>query len=247
MDTANEARRIVFITGGTSGIGSATALEFAAHGWDVAFHTRQGGENAKRLQAGLEGLGARHWCLQADLSQEAGTAEVLERLAPLAIDSLVNNAGGYVQAQPMERLGFADIAATFALNAIAPMLLALRLFESMKARGFGRIVNISSIAAKYGGSRTSLDYGCAKRALEGLTRTLAREGAASGVLVNTIRPGFIDTDFHTRFPKDRQARTALIPLGRAGTPQEVARAVYALGSGENTFITNETLAVAGGE
>jgi len=235
------------VTGATSAIGSAVVQEFARHGWAVVLHYHTATEKALGLCASLEAKGTRCTLIQADLCRQEQVEELCAKAAALGISSLVNNAGGYVRPVPMEQLDFNDIAATFALNVIAPMLLATRLFEPMKAAGFGRIINISSVAAKYGGSRTSLDYGCAKRALEGLTKTLAREGAAHGVLANTIRPGFIDTEAHARFPKDLTARAAMIPVGRAGTAQEVARAVYALGSDENTFITNEILGVAGGE
>ncbi len=133
------------------------------------------------------------------------------------------------------------------VNVFAAIAIAGRVFPGMQERGFGRIVNISSVAAKFGGSSHSLHYGCSKRALEGLTRTLAREGAAGNVLVNTVRPGVIDTDFHKRFPKDMARRIAMIPVRRMGTPDEVADMVFFLGSGHNTFITNQTLAVSGGE
>lgn len=111
----------------------------------------------------------------------------------------------------------------------------------------GRIVNISSIVAKYGGSANSLAYGCSKRALEGLTKILAREGAGYNILVNTIRPGVIDTVFHRKFPKDMDKRIAMIPVKRMGRPMDVAGMVYFLGSEKNNFITNQVVTVSGGE
>jgi NAD(P)-dependent dehydrogenase (short-subunit alcohol dehydrogenase family) len=84
-------------------------------------------------------------------------------------------------------------------------------------------------------------------ALEGVTHTLGREGASKNVLVNTVRPGVIDTDFHRKFPKDMSRRTAMIPMQRLGRPEEVADLVFYLGSENNTFITNDTITIAGGE
>jgi NAD(P)-dependent dehydrogenase (short-subunit alcohol dehydrogenase family) len=133
------------------------------------------------------------------------------------------------------------------VNTFAPILLTANIFMRMKEKSFGRIINISSIAAKYGGSGYSMHYGCSKLALEGLTKTLSREGAEYNVLVNTIRPGVIDTEFHKKYPKDMEKRIAMIPLKRMGTPKDVADMVYYLGSDENKFITNETIAISGGE
>ena len=125
--------------------------------------------------------------------------------------------------------------------------LLIEQIEEMKERAFGRIVNISSIAAKYGSSSSSMHYGCSKLALEGISKTLAREGAKDNVLVNTVRPGVIDTEFHKKFPKNMEKRISMIPAQRIGKPSEVADIVYYLGSEANTFITNETITVAGGE
>ncbi|MFA5256470.1 MAG: SDR family oxidoreductase, partial [Candidatus Omnitrophota bacterium] len=128
-----------------------------------------------------------------------------------------------------------------------PIRITSAVFAAMKKNMFGRIVNISSIAAKYGGSSRSMHYGCSKLALEGLTRTIAREGVAFNILANTVRPGVIDTDFHKKFPKDMKARISMIPMKRMGRPEEVADLIYYLGSGKNSFVTNETIAIAGGE
>ena len=92
-----------------------------------------------------------------------------------------------------------------------------------------------------------MHYGCSKRALEGITKTLAKEGAAYNVLINTIRPGVIDTEFHKKFPKDMKSRIEMIPMKKMGTPDDAAYMIYYLGSEENRFITNEIIAVAGGE
>jgi len=140
-----------------------------------------------------------------------------------------------------------DIHRTFMINAFVPFVISSAVFIKMKRNNFGRIVNISSIAAKYGGSAYSMHYGCSKRALEGITKTLSKEGASCNVLVNTVRPGVIDTDFHKKFPKDMQERIKIIPLKRMGQVEEVADMVFFLSSDKNTFITNQTIGVSGGE
>ncbi|MDD5437464.1 MAG: SDR family NAD(P)-dependent oxidoreductase, partial [Candidatus Omnitrophica bacterium] len=144
-------------------------------------------------------------------------------------------------------LTLADIEKTFAVNVFAPMLIAGKIFQDMKKKRYGRIVNISSIAAKYGGSSSSMHYGCSKSAMESITKTMAKEGARYNILVNTIRPGFIDTDFHKKFPKDTLKRIAMVPLKKMGTPADIAEMVYYLGSNTNNFITNEIVTVSGGE
>jgi len=240
-------RKVVLVTGSATGIGRATALEFARDGWDVVCHYRASLDKAESLAQSVRELGCKATLVQADLRNPDDIERLLGELDSLRPSSLVNNAGAYLHQLPFGQLTLKELTATFTVNTFAPVLIAARCFEHMAADGGGRIVNVSSVAAKYGGSATSLDYGCAKRALEGVTLTLGREGAARGVLVNTVRPGVIETDFLTGFSKDMTARTRLIPMGRRGHPHEVAKAVHFLGSYENTYMTSQVFAVSGGE
>lgn len=246
MDSATSGRYAALVTGGASGIGREITLAYAAKGWDVIcqYHTSpEAGEVERQARA----LGVSCELVQADLGDRAQAEALAKSLAGRRVDALVNNAGSAVVSRPMAELTFDDMEQAFRLNVFAPTLLAMAVFPGMCERGFGRIVNISSVAAKYGGSSNTMHYGQTKRALEGLTLTLGREGACRGVLVNTVRPGVVDTAFHTRFPKDMTARVAMIPARRMATASEVARVAVFLGSQDNGFVTRECLAVAGGE
>lgn len=234
------------VTGGASGIGREIALEYAARGWGVLCHYHRCAQ-ADDLVRDITSQGGFCRLIQADLTDPDQVQAMIESLRGVRVDALVNNAGSYIVPKHYNQLKHEDLVRIFQLNVFAPTLLSVELFEGMCSRKFGRIVNISSVAAKYGGSATSLLYGLTKRALEGLTLTLGKEGAASNVFVNTIRPGVVDTAFHDKFPKDMTARVSVIPAGRMARPQEVAKLAVFLGSQENTFITRECVAVAGGE
>ena len=239
--------KTILITGSTSDIGRKIAIRFAKEGWNILCHYNSSKAKAVELKKVLIKYGGKHELLRADLSSKNQIQSFKNKLDKFNIDVLVNNAGTYTVSKYFSELTIEDITKTFMVNTFAPMIISPYLFMRMREQGFGRIVNISSIAAKYGGSGFSMHYGCSKRAIEGLTKTLAKEGAKSNVLVNTIRPGVIDTEFHKKFPKDMQKRISMIPLGKMGTPEDIAEMVFYLGSERNNFITNEIITIAGGE
>lgn len=237
----------VLITGGTSGIGSTVAVKFAKEGWDVVCHYFTSEERADSLKKVIENCGVKCYLIKSDFSKKVDIQKFIKELTNYNVVSLINNAGTYVVNKHFCELTIDEIIETFTVNTFAPMLLSANIFMKMKERRFGRIVNISSIAAKYGGSSYSLHYGCSKHAIEGLTKTLAREGAEYNILINTVRPGVIDTEFHKKFPKDMTKRIEIIPMKRMGTSEDVSDMVYYLGSDKNKFITNEIMTIAGGE
>lgn len=242
-----KANKTVLITGATSGIGKEIAFRFAKEGWNILCHYRSSKEKAEDLKKLINQHGVKCYFIRADLSSKKQIQRFKNKIVEFQIDSLINNAGTYTVSKHFNKLTFEDIINTFMVNTFAPLLIGSSLFMRMKEMRFGRIVNISSIAAKYGGSVFSMHYGCTKLALEGLTKTLAKEGAEHNVLVNTVRLGVIDTEFHKKFPKNMEKRVSMIPLKKMGTPKDVADMVYYLGSDKNNFITNEIITISGGE
>ncbi len=245
--TDKNINKTALITGATSGIGREIAIKFAREGWDIICHYYSSEKRANKLEKVIKNLNVNCHRIKADLSLKDQLHGFVNKLEKFIIDVIVNNAGTYMVNKYFSELTVDEVSKTFMVNVFAPMMITGKLFIGMKERRFGRIVNISSIAAKYGGSSYSMHYGCSKRALEGLSKTLAKEGAEYNILVNTIRPGVIDTDFHKRFPKDMKKRIEQIPLKKMGIPEDVADIVYYLGSDKNNFITNEIITVSGGE
>jgi NAD(P)-dependent dehydrogenase (short-subunit alcohol dehydrogenase family) len=241
--------RVALVTGGTHGIGLAIVERFLAEGARVATVAR---EEPSALPAGV-------FFTRADLADAAGIPalvaqveeQVEEQLGPL--DILVNNAGIWRET-PSLGLDPADWSAVIAVNLTAPVLLATVVARGMAARGYGRIVNITSIHGRFA-AESALAYAAAKGGLEQATRNLAVDLAPHGILVNAVAPGFIstrlsvsggvherDTDwFQTVYVAQRK-----LPLHRHAAPEEVAPSVAWLASDQNTYITGQVLGVDGG-
>lgn len=247
MKNKKYSNKIVLITGISSDIGIAIANRFAKEGWDIVGHYFSSHDKAKQIKKMAIKYKVNHCLIEADFNSEKEIYKLIKKTKNIDISTVINNAGTYTTSKHFSEIVYKDILNTFMVNVFAPFLLTSNIFMRMKRKDFGRIVNISSIAAKYGGSAFSMHYGSSKLALEGLTKTFAKEGAKSNILVNTIRPGVIDTSFHKKFPKNMKKRIAMIPLKRMGSPQDIAGMAYYLGSDKNNFITNEIITIAGGE
>ncbi len=246
-------RKKVLITGATGGLGTAMARLFAEHGARVGLHYQKNKKGAEELQKEIISKGGKAEMFQADLLDHAARKKLIHSFLEKfdGIDVLINNAGAvfdHVHFSEMEEGLFKN---TFALNVDAPFFLSGSAFEYMKGHGGGRIINISSVNVKYGGSAKSLHYCAAKAALESLTVGFAREGAQYNILVNAIRCGYIDTPMRTKIAgyneEDFQKRINLIPLKRMGKPLDIARMVLFLASECGDFITKEIFTVAGGD
>ena len=239
----------VLITGASGGIGEDMALLFAEYGAVLGLHYNSGKEAADLLLREVKKRGAEAGLFQADLVLDSGETLVDDFIKHFGgIDILINNAGAVFGFKDFLELDDMSWEKTFKLNAQAPFFMARRAFADMKKNNGGKIINISSVAAKYGGSERSLHYGAAKAALEAETIGLARAGAKCGILVNAIRGGFIDTPFHEKLgSKNIKERVQLIPLKRAGRPEDVASMALYLASEAGDFITGEIITVAGGD
>lgn len=243
----------ILVTGASGDIGSAIAVLLAGMGANVGIHYRSNRIQAEQTREEIERLGARAVLLPADLQHPQDCRALIEEFRREfgGIDVLVNNAGGIVGARPILDIDENDWDGTISINAKMPFFMAQAAMQSMIAAGNGgKIINISSISAKYGGGADSIHYGAAKAALEAISRGMARLGAEHGILVNTVQAGFIDTGLHRKMGRSEAQiarRIEKIPLKRAGQPMEVAYMVAFLVSEMAGFICGEIFTVAGGD
>ena len=245
--------RVLLVTGGSRGIGAATALRAAASGWDVAVNYTRDAAAAEAVVAQVRAAGRRAMAVCADVADEAAVLAMFGRVdAELGVlCGLVNNAGVVDVASRVDGMGLARLQRMFNVNVIGSMLCAREAVLRMSTRHGGvggAIVNLSSAAARLGAPGQYVDYAAAKGAIDTFTLGLAREVAAEGVRVNGVRPGIISTDIHASGGEpDRAARLApLVPMQRAGSADEVAAAIVWLLSLDASYVTGTTIDVAGG-
>jgi NAD(P)-dependent dehydrogenase (short-subunit alcohol dehydrogenase family) len=253
MDTVSQAP-VILITGGSRGVGAATARLAAAQGYDVAISFVANEGAALAVAADVEAAGRRALPVRAD---SADPDEVARLFAAIdrefgRIDVLVNNAAIIAKQSRMEDLEFERMQRMFAINAIGPILCAQQAVKRMSHRHNGRggvVINISSASARLGSPNEYVDYAASKGALETFTTGFAKEVARDGIRVCCIRPGHIYTEMHASGGEpgrvDRVKES--IPMGRGGQPEEVARAILWLASAEASFITGTFLDVTGGK
>jgi 3-oxoacyl-[acyl-carrier protein] reductase len=239
--------RTALVTGGSRGIGRAICLLLAEHGAKVAVNYERNEAAAHQVLDAIHQAGGQALAVQGDVSRPADVermvARTRARLGP--IDFLVNNAA-VCSHVPHEQLTFAAWKRTFEVNLDGAFLTTWAVKEKMIARGFGRIVNVSSLAA-YIKKKDMIAYATAKAALVALTRHCADALAPHNVRVNGVAPGLTDTDMSQESsPGLLQELVAVTPLGRMARPEEIAAVVRFLLSEESSFITGQTIVACGG-
>ncbi len=241
----------VLITGGSRGIGAATAQRCAAAGWDVAINYVQDSAAAEALAAEIHARGRQALTLQADVSDAAQVIAMFERLdaAGGRLAGLVNNAGIVAPAARLQDMTPERWRRLFDVNVMGTLLCcqqaARRMSTARGGRG-GAIVNLSSRAAEYGSAGIYVDYAATKGAVDTLTRGLGRELIAEGIRVNGVRPGIIETDIHAGSGMDAGGAASTIPIQRLGRADEIAEAIVWLLSDAASYTVGAMLDVAGG-
>jgi acetoacetyl-CoA reductase len=237
-------RRVALVSGGTRGIGAAISEALLKAGYAVAA-TYAGNDVAAKAFRAKTGANVYRWDAGDFEACTAGVREVETAVGP--IDVLVNNAG-IVRDSALHKMTREQWDAVIATDLNALFNMCRPVIEGMRARKFGRIINISSINGQKG-QFGQTNYAAAKAGDLGFTRALALESARAGITVNAICPGYIHTEMLDAVPPDVMAKSILplIPVGRLGDPQDIARAVLFLAADEAGFITGSTLSINGGQ
>lgn len=235
---------VALVTGGTRGIGAAVSKALAAAGYKVAA-SYAGNAAAASEFSRATGIAAFQWDVADFEACRDGVASVTAELGP--IDVLVNNAG-ITRDATLHKMTLEQWREVMAINLDSLFNMTRHVIEGMRARRYGRIINISSINGQKGQFGQS-NYAAAKAAALGFTKAVAHEGAALGITCNTICPGYIATEMVRAVPEEvlRSKVLPQIPVGRLGEPEEVARCVLFLASADAGFINGSTIAVNGGQ
>ena len=241
-------KKVVLITGGTRGIGFATAKRFGKEGYIVAVNGVNK-DNGVLKEKELKDLGYEAFYFYADVTKEkevdAMMNEVMKKLG--RVDVLVNNAGGLVGRKPIEGMETSHWNAVMDLNLNSAFYVSRAAIPHLKKNG-GSIVNVTSIAVQMGGGPGAAAYAVAKAGLLTFTRSLAKELIPFGVRVNAVSPGTIDTDFHSSTSRDlMDSWVKGIPAGRLGKPEDIANAIHFTASEEAAFMVGEVIQVNGGQ
>ncbi len=236
--------RVALVTGGTRGIGAAISQALKAAGYKVAANYGGNDEAAAKFK-GETGIPVFKWDVSSFQSCADGVKKVEAELGPIEV--LVNNAG-ITRDAPFHKMNAEQWTQVINTNLGSLFNMTRQVWEGMRERKFGRVVNISSINGQKG-QFAQTNYSAAKAGELGFTKALAQEGARVGITVNAICPGYINTEMVQAVPKDYLEKNILplIPIGRLGEPQEIARCVVFLASDEAGLITGSTLSANGGQ
>src|SRR4028119_1090932 len=245
------SEEVAWVTGSSTGIGRAVAQALAREGRKVAVHYNASEEEAREVAGGIASSGGGARLVGGDVSDSGEVdrmvGEIEDRYGRL--DVLVNNAGSLVERRTLAEMTEDLWNRVMDVNLKGVYLCSRAVLPIMKRQGAGRIINVTSVAARNGGGPGSVAYATAKGGVSTLTRAMAKELVADGVLVNGIAPGVIATPFHDRFtpPEMREGFKNAIPIGREGTPEETASVVAFLTSPAANYLVGEIIEVNGGQ
>lgn len=243
---------VVLVTGGSRGIGAATACLAAQRGWRVAVNYAARADAADEVVARIRAAGGEAIALQADVADEQQVLAMFEQVDRFGrLGGLVNNAGVVDVAARVDEMAMPRLRRMFEINVLGSIVCAREAVRRMSTRHGGEggaIVNVSSAAARLGAPGQYVDYAAAKGAIDTFTVGLAKEVAAEGVRVNAVRPGLIETDIHASggIPDRVEQLKHLVPMQRGGSAQEVAEAIVWLLSPQASYTTMSLVDVSGG-
>ena len=244
---------ILLVTGGSRGIGAATARLAAARGYDICINFRSNKDAASRVVTDVEGAGRRAIAVAADVSVEADVVRLFEACdrGLGRLDALVNNAAILETQMRLDAMDAARLTRVLTTNVVGPFLCAREAVKRMSTKYGGRggaIVNVSSGASRLGSPNEYIDYAASKGALDTMTTGLAKEVAQEGIRVNAVRAGHVYTELHASGGEPHRVERVkhLVAMKRGGQPEEIARAILWLLSDEASFTTGAFLDVAGG-
>jgi len=243
----------LIVTGGSRGIGAATAVLAAQRGYGVAVNYTRHAAAAEQVVARIQAAGGTAMAIQADVADEAQVLAMFRQVDSTLgrLSGLVNNAGVVDRAERLDTMDMQRLRRMFDINVLGSFLCARQAVLRMSTRhggAGGAIVNLSSAAARLGGAEQYVDYAAAKGAIDTFTRGLAREVATEGIRVNAVRPGIIETEIHASGGQPNRARNMApsVPMQRAGSALEVANSIVWLLSAEASYTTGAILDVSGG-
>ena len=245
------SEEVAWVTGSSTGIGRAVALALAEEGCRVVVHYNRSEDEAREVVERISSSGGEATLVGGDVAD----AQEVERMVGKIegrygrLDILVNNAGSLIERRKFSEMTEDLWERVMAVNLKSVFLCSRAALPLMRRRGRGRIINMTSVASRNGGGPGSAAYATAKGGVSTLTRAMAKELVGEGILVNGVAPGVITTPFHDRFtpPDMRETMASGIPIGREGSPEEVAGAVLFLASPGADYLVGEIIEVNGGQ
>lgn len=242
-----EEKQVVFVTGGTRGIGKAIALKYAENGYNIVINYVSDKTNVDEIKKEFSKYGVESLVVKADVSK----AEEVDRAVKQAIDKfgkidvLVNNAG-ITRDTLLMRMKEEDFDKVIEINLKGTFLVTKAVTPYMMKKRNGKIINLSSVVGVTGNAGQS-NYSASKAGIIGFTKSIAKELASRNIRANAVAPGFIDTDMTSVLSEDIKANiNAQIPMKRMGTAREIANVVYFLGNKESSYITGQVINIDGG-